>query len=697
MASASSFDYIVVGAGSAGCVVASRLAESFSTLLLEAGGPDTGVSDGQDIRALIEKPDNAIRSWALPITRAYAMEASPHLAGRSITMFRGIVRGGCHAINGMLYVRGNRHDYDTWAQLGNDGWSFAEVLPVFKASERFDGRPLRYDPADLAYHGDRGPLPVRPLPNPTPVAGAFIEAARELGYRESRPQWDFNGRRQENAAGLYQTTVTPDGRRSDTAFAYLDSPASSRRPTVITGSQVTRIVIEGGRAVGVECTQAGRKQTYRAEREVIVTAGAFGSPQLLMLSGIGPADELRKVGIKVQVDLPGVGQNLQDHMQILLYHPAGRDPGQSSFTAEAGLFLGTRDQSGTTSPDLQYHVVGRMPALFPALEKTLALPSRYFVICPVVCQAQSRGRLDLRSAKPTDDPVIQPNYLECEADVDVLVRGNELARDLAQARPLREFCDPGAQPFAVDGAGKHCVVPSGRGPAGREFVRNTATTVWHPAGTCKMGRDRLAVVDPELRVYGVEGLRVADASVIPLIPSGNINATAIMIGEQCARIVLGRRSTGTALPADDPLGFPSELLRLLGDAGRDAMPAGGLLTGSPSVDYEHLVQLLGRAMLAYAAGGLRYWGRMAEIWAKTLPSVGRALSECGAKAQGGTDPLGALTDEIRGCLRELADLPAQEARRFQAELEKLLLGDPPKASESLPDDNTPWRRWEVKP
>ena len=697
-AGARAFDYVVVGAGSAGCAVASRLAETCSTLLLEAGGPDSGMRDGEELRAFIEKPDNVIRSWATPITKGYPTEPGPHLAGRSINIFRGIVRGGSHAVNGMIYVRGNRRDYDTWARLGNDGWSFAEVLPSFKAAECFDGRPLPYEPRDLAYHGDRGPMNVRPLPNPTAAAGAFIEAARELGYRDSCPQWDFNGHRQESAAGLYQTTVTPDGRRSNTAFAYLDSPAISRRPTTLTGAQVTRIVIEGGRAVGVECTQGGGKKTYRADREVILTAGAFGSPQLLMLSGIGPADELRRFGIKVQVDLPGVGGNLQDHLQILIFHPAAKDPGQSSFTAEAGLFLSTRDHSGTASPDLQYHVLGRLPPLFPALEQSLALPPYYFLICPVLCSAQTRGRLSLRSARPGDDPIIQPNYLECEADVDILIRGTELARDLARARPLREFGDAG-QPFAVDGASQHRVVPSGRGPEARELVRNTAGTVWHPAGTCKMGRDRLAVVDPELRVYGVEGLRVADASIIPLLPSGNINAAAIMIGEQCARIVLGRRGPAPGLPTDegtrgdavDPWRMPADLLRLLSEVGRGTGAADVIKTGVAGADYGQIIQLLGRVMVAYATGGLRYWGRMAEIWARALPSMGRAFAERGV------DSSTSLTDDLRTYLRELAELPAQEARRFQAELEKVLRGDPPRESEPPAGDDAPWRRWEVKP
>ena len=689
MASPRSFDFIVVGAGTSGCAAAARLARHGTTLLLEAGGSDTGVQDGQDIGALIDKPDNLILSWSSPITRIYPTAPQPHLRGRSIGIHRGVVLGGSHAINGTIYVRGNRRDYDTWAQLGNDGWSFDEVLPYFAAAEHFDGRPLRYDRRDLAYHGTGGPVHVRPLPNPTPAALAFIEAARSLGHADSRPSWDFNGHRQDGAAGLYQVTVTADGRRASTASAYLGG-LSPGRLTVMTRAQVTRVLMDKGRATGVECRRGHQVETYRAEREVVLCAGAFGSPKLLMLSGIGPAGALETAGIRPLVDLPGVGQNLHDHLMILLYHPTARDPGQSSYTAESGLFLNVSDASRAAAPNLQYHVLGRMPALPAALAQVLKLPADYFLICPTLCKAQSRGELRLRSRSPGVDPIIQPSYLECASDVDVLVKGMELAAELANAPSLRHFRGGAPRPFAVDGASfEHRPVPRGDA-ALREFVRATATTVWHPAGTCKMGRDRLAVVDPELRVHGVRGLRVADAAVIPIAPSGNINAACIMIGERCADLVAGRRRPALPVLPEPAIGAwvsPPETV------------------GAPSVDPRELVERFGQAALALTTGGLRYWGRAAELWGRALsPMIEGLAGMAGGGAPGPAAARDAL-DEVRRGLRELAELPGEEVLRVQRELERVLSGAPsPEAPSSGAPASGPveagdehWRRWRAKP
>ena len=705
----SAFDYIVVGAGTAGCVVASRLASHAPTLLLEAGGPDSGVRNGTDVGTLVATPDQLILSWSSPITKLFTTDKSPGIANRGITIHRGVVRGGSHSINGMIYVRGSRHDYDTWAQLGNDGWSFADVLPLFKASETFDPRPLSYDTRDLSYHGRRGALHVRPLPNPTRVAQAFVEACREVGYARSRPQWDFNGHEQDGAAGLYQVTVTPDGRRSSTARAFLDGAPAGAAPTVVMDATVTRVVFEKTRAVGVECVRNGSRQTYRATREVVLCAGAFGSPQLLMLSGIGPADALRKLGIRPIVDVPGVGENLHDHLMILVYHPAGGDPGQSSYIAEAGLFVNTRDRSGAASPDLQFHVLGRMPALSAAHEQALKLPARYFVVCPTVCKPQSRGVLRLRSARANDAPLLRPGYLDREADVDVLVRGLELGRDLVHTRALADFCDPAAAPFAVDGAARHRVVPTDAAEM-REFVRNTATTVWHPAGTCKMGRDALAVVDPELRVYGVEGLRVADASIMPMAPSGNINAATIMIAEKCADAVLGRThrhdggDTRSAVNAkSDPLeALTEDLRRLLGEATQRPAAA----HAAPTISGNDVVTLLGRMALAYTTTGLAAWARMADVCAKALPIIVRSVGSTTAGVRG--DRAGEAADALKTVVRELLAVPGGEARRLQSELEAIIAAaqsrGPDSSASGAPvapatdtENDVHWRRWRTKP
>jgi choline dehydrogenase len=537
------FDYIVVGAGSSGCVVASRLAARARVLLLEEGPPDTGVRDGTDLGPLISQTANAIlAAWNPAIIKLFHTVPQAHLNGKSVVINRGIVRGGCSTVNGMIYVRGNRRDFDAWAQLGNDGWSYGEVLPYFKKSEDFDGAPLKYAPEDLEYHGHGGPLHVRPVPNPSPLAQAFVAAAGERGFQGGDPAWDYNGRRQEGGVAPYQVTVTADGQRASTAEAFLDGLPSTAQLTVLTGTTVARVLLDGHRAVGVECVSSDASKParqFRAEREVILCAGAFGSPKLLMLSGIGPADDLRAKGLGPRVDLPGVGQNLQDHLMILLFHVAAQDPGQAGFTAEAGLFLNTRDRSGAASPDLQIDVLARMPTLPDALAKTFALPDAYFLFVPTVLQPRSRGSVTVRSDQPTDDVLIQPNYLERDADVQVLMAGIELTRDIVATRSLAPFVNPGVAPFALPNFAPTRLPLPARGSTSslREFIAATPTTPWHPVGTCKMGRDGLAVVDPSLRVYGVERLRVADASIMPTITAANTNAACIMIGEKCADLV----------------------------------------------------------------------------------------------------------------------------------------------------------------
>ena len=530
MTASPSFDYIIVGAGSAGCALANRLSNDARVLLLERGGADSHADihdPGRVLHVVFLAPD---------ISHPYLTVAQPALNGRPVAIHRGIVRGGCSSINAMVYVRGNRRDYDQWAQCGNEGWSYDELLPFFKRSEDFEG-------GASAYHGIGGPLSVRRFPDPSPAARAFVEAAGRLPeFRSSGSEWDFNGPRQENAAGFYQVTVTPQSRRASAAVAFLDPVTDRASLTVKTGVQATRILVEKNRAVGIRCVENGAERVYRADREVILSGGAFESPKLLMLSGIGPATHLTDRGVTPIVDLPGVGQNLQDHVMVLMYFLARNNPGRALINGEAGLFVNTRDRSGVASPDLQYHVLAGMDLL------PVADPN--FLICPTLCKPYSRGHVELRSADPADQPIIQPRYLECQSDIDTLLAGIELGLEIARTAPLKDLCSDAA-PFAVpDPTQPHTRVPvPARGAALTDFVRSNATTVWHPVGTCRMGRDRMAVVDPQLRVHGIDGLRVADASVMPTIPTGNTNAPAIMIGEHAAELI--RRRTASTLSARD--------------------------------------------------------------------------------------------------------------------------------------------------
>ena len=336
------FDYIVVGAGSAGCALASRLSERARVLLLERGGPDS--------QPHIHDPAGILTAAFADKTIApdeYMTEAEPGLGNRSIPISRGIVRGGCSSINGMVYVRGNPRDYDRWAELGNTGWSYQDVLPYFKRSERYGEGPS-------TYHDVAGPLDVRRVPDPSVVAGAFIESAAAFAaFRDSNSSFDFNGPRQQNGAGFYQVTVTPDGRRASAAVAFLDSVKDRSTLEIRTGARATEIVIERGRAVGVRCRVDGEVRVFRADGEIVVSAGAFESPRLLQLSGIGPAAQLRTLGIEPIVDLPGVGQNLHDHAMMLTYWPASRPTPPSTYIAEAGLFVHASDRSPDAPPDLQ--------------------------------------------------------------------------------------------------------------------------------------------------------------------------------------------------------------------------------------------------------------------------------------------------------------------------------------------------------
>jgi choline dehydrogenase len=499
-------DYIIIGAGSSGCVIANRLSQhpDRTVCLLEAGGPDHNPA--------IHQPSQIFSLFGSAADWAYMSEPQVGLNQRSIFTSQGKVLGGTSSLNAMIYTRGNRADFDGWKALGNEGWSYDEVLPYFIKSEKFLG-------AASTFHGVDGELSVRPCPNPSPVATAFVRSGEILGYDTDR---DFNGAEQANGTGLFQLTVTADGQRSSAASAFLTPILGRSNLTVRTGATVTRILIENGKAIGVEYLQDGELQQIYANQEVILSAGAIATPQILLLSGIGAADTLAQHQIPVQVDLPGVGQNLQDHLTLVLLHQSKQELPPSEFLGEAGLFVQT-GSGDSAAPDLECMCTGNMQALIPP-DSGIGFP--VFFLAPVLLNPMSRGTVQLRSTDPQAAPVINPNYLSDDRDLAVLLYGLELARDLANTPEMLEY------------NGGEVAPGLGASPAQlREFIRDQATTVWHPVGTCKMGQDPMAVVDAELKVHGVAGLRVADASIMPTIVRGHTNAACIMIGEKLAAMI----------------------------------------------------------------------------------------------------------------------------------------------------------------
>ncbi|KYC43510.1 choline dehydrogenase [Scytonema hofmannii PCC 7110] len=499
------YDYVVIGAGSAGCVVANRLTEDSNTtvLLLEAGGPNT--------KPEIQNPLDWTKLWGTEVDWAYFTEAEPYLNGRKLYCPRGKVLGGTSSINAMIYIRGNRHDYDRWQELGNPGWSYQDVLPYFKKSENQQRGASQF-------HGVDGLLSVTDPVAPAVTSQKFVEAAIALGY-EQNP--DFNGAQQEGA-GLYQLTIK-DGKRESTASAFLLPILHRPNLTVTTEALVTRLLLEGTRTVGVEYQHNGIIHQVRVDREVILCAGVFDSPKLLMLSGIGPAEHLRSLGIPVIVNLPGVGQNLQDHLHVPVAHQSTQalEPAPSSNIAEAGLFLHSKSNLDAM-PDLQFFSA---PVLW--VPPAYAREGAGFVTTVCLNHPQSRGSVHLRSASAKDSPVIQMNYLQSESDLQKLVAGVKLIRQLFQTEIFNEFRGEEVAP-GVDKQSDEAL---------QAYVREVCDTVYHPVGTCKMGTDSLAVVDPELRVRGVDGLRVVDASIMPTITTGNTNAPTIMIGEKAADMI----------------------------------------------------------------------------------------------------------------------------------------------------------------
>ena len=535
-------DYVIIGAGSAGCAMAYRLSEAGkSVLVIEHGGTDAG--------PFIQMPGALSYPMNMPIYDwGYHSEPEPHLNNRRLACPRGKVIGGSSSVNGMVYVRGHAHDYDTWADMGADGWSYADVLPYFQRMEHWHG------PADgsgdTTFRGTDGPLHITRGPRKNPLYHAFVEAGREAGYEVTD---DYNGQKQEGFGPFEQTVYK--GTRWSAANAYL-RPALKRPNCSLLRGLVEKIEIKDGRATGVRVMRGGRSEVISANIEVVLAAGSINSPKLLMLSGVGPSAELAKHGIPVLADRAGVGQNLQDHLEMYIQY-ASREPitlakywnlfGKAMVGAQ-WLFTRTglgasnnfescgfiRSRAGLTYPDIQFHF---LPIAVRYDGQAIA-EGHGFQAHVGPMRSKSRGAVSLRSANPADAPEIRFNYMSHDQDWDEFRTAIRLTREV--------FAQPAMARYV-----KHEIQPGDAAQSDAELdavIREHAESAYHPCGTAKMGRrdDPMAVVDPQARVIGIDGLRLADSSIFPQITNGNLNGPSIMVGEKAADHILGR-----SLPASN--------------------------------------------------------------------------------------------------------------------------------------------------
>lgn len=535
-------DFVIVGAGSAGCAMAYRLAEAGeSVLVVEHGGTDAG--------PFIQMP--GALSYPMNMKRydwGYETEPEPHLGGRRLACPRGKVIGGSSSINGMIYVRGHACDYDHWRDSGARGWGYADVLPYFRRMEHWHDGGHGGDPD---WRGTDGPLHVTRGTRANPLARAFVEAGQQAGYERTD---DYNGEKQEGF-GPYDMTVWR-GRRWSAANAYL-KPALRRDNCDLVRALVRRVVIEEGRAVGVEVTRGGKREVIRARREVVLAASSINSPKLLMLSGIGPAGHLAEHGIEVVADRPGVGGNLQDHLELYIQMAASQPvslykywnllgkayvgarwllarsgPGASNQFESAGFI---RSAAGVDYPDIQFHFL----PIAVRYDGQVAAEGHGFQAHVGPMRSPSRGRVTLRSGDPDDDPRILFNYMSTDQDWSDFRRCIRLTREIFEQEAFKPYVRHEIQPGAEAQSDE----------ALDDFIREHVESAYHPCGTCRMGRadDAGAVVDEQARVIGVTGLRVADSSVFPRITNGNLNAPSIMVGEKVSDHLLGR----TPLPPEN--------------------------------------------------------------------------------------------------------------------------------------------------